>query len=97
MTSPPPIPQDQPLLQVKDLYTQFRTDEGLARAVDGVSFSLYPNQTLALVGESGCGKSVTLSPPLPATTPGAQFSIRVRTSCKPPNARCRRFAAGRSP
>jgi len=59
MTSPPPIPQDQPLLQVKDLYTQFRTDEGLARAVDGVSFSLYPNQTLALVGESGCGKSVT--------------------------------------
>lgn len=49
----------QPLLQVRNLHTHFVTDEGLARSVDGVSFSLYENQTLALVGESGCGKSVT--------------------------------------
>jgi oligopeptide/dipeptide ABC transporter ATP-binding protein len=48
-----------PLLQVSNLQTFFHTDEGVARAVDGVSFSLYPQQTLALVGESGCGKSVT--------------------------------------
>jgi peptide/nickel transport system ATP-binding protein len=49
----------QPLLQVSNLQTFFHTDEGIARAVDGVSFSLYPQQTLAIVGESGCGKSVT--------------------------------------
>ncbi len=49
----------QPLLQVRDLQTHFHTDEGVARAVDGVSFSLYPRQTVAIVGESGCGKSVT--------------------------------------
>lgn len=49
----------QPILQVDNLHTQFHTDNGIARAVDGVSFALYPGQTLGLVGESGCGKSVT--------------------------------------
>lgn len=49
----------QPLLEVVDLKTYFRTDEGLARAVDGVSFSLHAGRTLAVVGESGCGKTVT--------------------------------------
>jgi oligopeptide/dipeptide ABC transporter ATP-binding protein len=48
-----------PLLEVTDLKTHFTTDEGLVRAVDGVSFSMKRGQTLALVGESGCGKSVT--------------------------------------
>jgi len=48
-----------PILKVDDLHTQFHTDEGIARAVDGVSFALYPGKTLGLVGESGCGKSVT--------------------------------------
>jgi peptide/nickel transport system ATP-binding protein len=48
-----------PLLEVRDLRTQFRTAKGIARAVDGVTFSLEPAETLALVGESGCGKSVT--------------------------------------
>jgi len=47
------------LLQVEDLTTHFFTDIGVARAVDGVSFALRPGRTLALVGESGCGKSVT--------------------------------------
>jgi oligopeptide/dipeptide ABC transporter ATP-binding protein len=50
---------DEPLLQVSALQTYFRTEAGTAQAVDGVSFSLFPNQTLAIVGESGCGKSVT--------------------------------------
>ena len=50
---------DTPLLTVRDLKTYFHTADGLARAVDGVSFTLFENQTLALVGESGCGKSVT--------------------------------------
>jgi oligopeptide/dipeptide ABC transporter ATP-binding protein len=48
-----------PLLVVKDLQTHFFTDRGVARAVDGVSFAILPGQTLGLVGESGCGKSVT--------------------------------------
>jgi peptide/nickel transport system ATP-binding protein len=49
----------EPLLVVEDLKTYFRTDGGVARAVDGVSFSLDRGETLGLVGESGCGKSVT--------------------------------------
>ena len=49
----------QPLLEVDDLKTYFYTRDGIVRAVDGVSFSVYPAETLAVVGESGCGKSVT--------------------------------------
>jgi peptide/nickel transport system ATP-binding protein len=48
-----------PLLDVKDLKTYFRTDDGIVHAVDGVSFSVEKGKTLAIVGESGCGKSVT--------------------------------------
>ena len=47
------------LLSVQNLKTYFRTPEGLARAVDGISFDIQPNEIFALVGESGCGKSVT--------------------------------------
>ena len=47
------------LLEVKDLSTSFRTDDGIVRAVEGVSFSVEKGQTLGIVGESGCGKSVT--------------------------------------
>jgi oligopeptide/dipeptide ABC transporter ATP-binding protein len=47
------------LLQVEELRTYFDTDEGTARAVDGVSFRMSRGRTLGLVGESGCGKSVT--------------------------------------
>jgi oligopeptide/dipeptide ABC transporter ATP-binding protein len=50
---------DNPLLEVTGLKTYFSTEGAIARAVDGVSFALFPNQTLAIVGESGCGKSVT--------------------------------------
>src|SRR3954463_6669784 len=49
----------EPLLRVSGLRTYFDAEGGTARAVDGVSFSLFGNQTLAIVGESGCGKSVT--------------------------------------
>jgi oligopeptide/dipeptide ABC transporter ATP-binding protein len=48
-----------PLLDVRDLKTHFFTREGVVRAVDGVSFSLHKGKTLGIVGESGCGKSVT--------------------------------------
>jgi len=49
----------RPLLEVDDLKTYFYTRDGIVRAVDGVSFTVYPGETLAVVGESGCGKSVT--------------------------------------
>jgi peptide/nickel transport system ATP-binding protein len=48
-----------PLLEVDGLKTYFYTRDGIVRAVDGVSFTVYPGETLAVVGESGCGKSVT--------------------------------------
>ncbi len=47
------------LLEIRDLATHFDTQEGLIEAVDGVSFSIEKGETLGLVGESGCGKSVT--------------------------------------
>jgi oligopeptide/dipeptide ABC transporter ATP-binding protein len=53
------MPDEAPLLRVRDLVTSFRTDAGLLRAVDGVSFDVPRATTVALVGESGCGKSVT--------------------------------------
>jgi oligopeptide/dipeptide ABC transporter ATP-binding protein len=47
------------LLDIRNLRTHFFTDDGLVRAVDGVSFPIYKGRTLGVVGESGCGKSVT--------------------------------------
>ncbi len=48
------------LLDVRQLETQFRTREGTIHAVNGVSFTLKEGETLGIVGESGCGKSVTV-------------------------------------
>jgi peptide/nickel transport system ATP-binding protein/oligopeptide transport system ATP-binding protein len=48
-----------PLIEVRDLKTYFYTEDGIVRAVDGVDFTIEPEKTLGIVGESGCGKSVT--------------------------------------
>src|SRR2546426_12300506 len=56
----PRTPMDaEPLLSVRNLKTYFYQDEGTVRAVDGVSFDVGLRRTLGIVGESGCGKSVT--------------------------------------
>lgn len=49
-----------PILQVKNLFTEFHAQDGIVHAVNGVSFDLEAGETLAMVGESGCGKSVTV-------------------------------------
>ena len=53
------MPTTSPLLEVDGLSTHFFTRDGVVRAVDGVSFAVWPGETIAVVGESGCGKSVT--------------------------------------
>jgi len=49
----------KPILEIDRLKTHFFTRDGVVRAVDGVSYALYPGETLGVVGESGCGKSIT--------------------------------------
>lgn len=51
--------KNKPLLEVRNLKTYFFTEDGVVKAVDGVDFTVYPGEVLGLVGESGCGKSVT--------------------------------------
>jgi ABC-type glutathione transport system ATPase component len=57
---------DSPLLAVRDLKTYFFQDDGLVKAVDGASFDVFAGRTLGIVGESGCGKSVTARSIMPA-------------------------------
>src|SRR5688572_30200264 len=54
-----PRSDQKPLLEVRNLKTYFYTEDGVVRAVDGVNFEVYPGEVLGIVGESGCGKSVT--------------------------------------
>jgi len=72
----------EPLLELRDLSVRFETDEGTNHAVDRISWSLAPGEVLGIVGESGCGKSVTsmamlrLLPPTAVVTGEALFSGR---------------------
>src|SRR5208282_2745372 len=84
-----------PLLEVRNLKTYFRTDEGEQRAVDGVSFSVAAGRTLGIVGESGCGKSVTsltimgLVPCPPGRIAGGEVLFEGRDLLKLPQAEMR--------
>ncbi len=61
VSSPPAVlePSKEKLVEIRDLRTYFFTDAGVVTSVDGVSYDIYKGETLGLVGESGCGKSVT--------------------------------------
>jgi len=75
-----PMASPSPLLEIEDLQTHFFTRDGVVRAVDGVSFSVSVGETLAVVGESGCGKSVTSLSVLRliASPPGRIVAGRIR-------------------
>ncbi|MGH7150955.1 MAG: ABC transporter ATP-binding protein [Planctomycetota bacterium] len=87
------------LLRVEDLRTHFFTEEGIAPAVDGVSFDLDDREVLGLVGESGCGKSVTalsilrLVPP-PGRIVGGRILFRERNLLQLPAEEMRRLRGG---
>ncbi|MBI3970144.1 MAG: ABC transporter ATP-binding protein [Chloroflexi bacterium] len=86
----------EPLLSVRDLRTQFYTADGIVKAVDKVSFDLYPGQTLGIVGESGGGKSQTalsimrLIPDPPGKIAGGQILFEGRDLLKMSDEQIRR-------
>nr|MDT0661167.1 ABC transporter ATP-binding protein [Micromonospora sp. DSM 115978] len=97
----PGLDHSAPLLDVKDLQVEFRTRNGIARAVNGVSFSLQPGETLAILGESGCGKSVTAQAIMgiidspPGFVTGGEIRYRGVDLLKLPEAQRRKVRANR--
>ena len=89
-----------PLLDVRDLQTHFKTEGGLFRAVDGISFQVHRGRTLGIVGESGCGKSVTslsimgLVPQPPGIRAGGEILFEGQDLLKKRPAELRRIRGG---
>jgi peptide/nickel transport system ATP-binding protein len=82
--------QQEPLLRVEDLKAYFYMDEGTVRAVDGVSFDVYPGKIVGIVGESGCGKSVAMKAILQILEPSAKIvsgkvTLRSRVNSQDPD------------
>ncbi len=92
-----PAAAGAPVLEVRDLKTHFLTDEGVVKAVNGISFTLAAGETLGLVGESGCGKTVTalsllrLVPSPPGRIVGGQVRYRGEDLLRLPAADMRRI------
>ena len=101
--TPPPAQGDptRPLLEVQELRTWFHTDAGVARSVDGVSFTVGPGETVRLVEESGCGKSVTalsllrLVQPPGRIEPGSRILFEGRDLLQLPEREMRRVRGNR--
>ncbi|MSO99774.1 MAG: ABC transporter ATP-binding protein [Acetobacteraceae bacterium] len=91
----------EPILRVRDLKTYFDTDRGLFRAVDGISFDVGASRTVGLVGESGCGKSVTslsvmgLIPMPPGRIEGGEILFEGRDVLRLPADERRRLRGGK--
>ncbi|MGE4047274.1 MAG: ABC transporter ATP-binding protein [Acetobacteraceae bacterium] len=91
----------EPILQVRDLKTYFDTDRGLFRAVDGISFDVGAGRTVGLVGESGCGKSVTslsvmgLIPMPPGRIDGGEIRFEGRNVLRLPSEERRLLRGGK--
>ncbi|NTV46230.1 MAG: ABC transporter ATP-binding protein [Chlorobiales bacterium] len=89
------------LLEIKNLKTYFKTDDGLAKAVDGVSYGIDRKETLGLVGESGCGKSVTalsimrLIPVPPGVYAGGEILFEGQDLLKLPEEKMRHIRGNR--
>ena len=98
-----PRPTGEPLLEIRGLKTHFKTDDGMVRAVDGVDLFIDRGETLGVVGESGCGKTVTAMTVLkliqmpPGTIVEGQVLWQGRDLVPlEPGARCGRSAPRRS-
>src|SRR5688572_15571924 len=89
-----------PLVEIKDLKLEFVSGSKALRAVDGVSLSIHPGETVCLVGESGCGKSVTalsiarLVPSPPARYAGGEILLRGQDVLKMSKAQLREIRGG---
>jgi oligopeptide/dipeptide ABC transporter ATP-binding protein len=96
-----PVPAGAPLLRIRDLRTYFRTDDGVVKAVDGVSFDLRAGETLGIVGESGSGKSVAslsllkLVPQPPGYFPSGEIHFAGRDLMQTTEADMRRLRGNR--
>ena len=90
------------LLEVKNLKTYFYTDEGVVKSVDDVSFDVEKGKTLGIVGESGCGKSITslsimqLVETPPGKIVGGEIIYQAKTFWKRIKIKCVRFVAAKS-
>jgi oligopeptide/dipeptide ABC transporter ATP-binding protein len=95
-----PRPNSDPILSIQDLVVEFATDDGVVHAVDGVSYDVYPGETLGIVGESGSGKSVSqlailgLIPQPPGRIVNGEAVFDGRNLLKMPKKELRRLRGG---